>query len=88
MLRWLKTVVVSDEEKASLEALGGAGAGGGGEGSGSGEAVGVGAGLDDVADEGESVDDGGAGARVGEGLGPAAEGLVGGDRDGLLLVVR
>jgi hypothetical protein len=33
---------------------------GGGEGSGTGEPVGVGAGLDDVAAEGESVDDGGA----------------------------
>ena len=46
-----------------------------------GEAVGVGAGLDDVAAEGEPVDDGGAEPGVGEGLGPAGEGLVGGDRD-------
>ena len=50
-------------------------------GAGDGEAVGVGASLDDVAAEGEAVDDGGAEAGVGEGLGPAAEGLVGGDRD-------
>ena len=42
-------------------------------GSGRGEAVGVGAGLDDVAAEGEAVDDGRAEAGVGEGLGPAAE---------------
>ena len=45
------------------------------------EAVGVGAGLDDGAVEGEAVDDGGAEAGVGEGLGPAAEALVGRDRD-------
>nr|WP_329245937.1 hypothetical protein [Actinoallomurus sp. NBC_01490] len=51
-----------------------------------GEAAGVGAGLDDVAAEGEAVDDGGAEAGVCEGLGPAAEGLVGGDGDaGLFL---
>src|SRR5580704_5100519 len=55
-------------------------------GAGPGEAVGVGAGFDDVAAEGDAVDDGGAQARVGEGLGPAAEGLVGRDRDaGLFL---
>ena len=55
-------------------------------GAGLGEAVGVGAGLDDVAAEGEAVDDGGAEPGVGEGLGPAAEGLVGGDGDaGFLL---
>src|SRR6516162_11095974 len=48
-------------------------------GAGLGEAVGVGAGLDDVAAEGEAVHDGGAEAGVGEGLGPAAEALVGGD---------
>jgi hypothetical protein len=39
---------------------------------GGGEAVGVGAGLDDVAAEGDAVDDGGAEAGVSEGLGPAA----------------
>jgi hypothetical protein len=50
-------------------------------GAGAGQAVGVGAGLDDVAAEGEAVDDGGAEAGVGEGLGPAAEALVGRDRD-------
>jgi hypothetical protein len=51
-----------------------------------GESVGVGAGLDDGAAEGDPVDDGGAQARVSESLGPAAEGLIGGDRDrGLLL---
>src|SRR5690348_4642981 len=55
-------------------------------GAGDGEAVGAGAGLDDVAAEGEAVDDGGAEAGVGEGLGPAAEALVGRDRDaGLFL---
>src|SRR4051794_41754978 len=53
---------------------------------GAGQAVGVGAGLDDVAAEGEAVDDGGAEAGVGEGLGPAAEGLVGGDRDACFLL--
>ena len=36
-----------------------------------GEAVGVGAGFEDGAAEGEAVDDGGAQAGVGEGLGPA-----------------
>jgi hypothetical protein len=41
-----------------------------------GKPVGVGAGFDDGAAEGESVDDGGAEPRVGEGLGPAGEGLV------------
>src|SRR5215471_18199931 len=50
-------------------------------GAGLGEAVGVGAGFDDGAVEGEPVDDGGAEAGVGEGLGPAAERLVGGDPD-------
>ena len=51
-----------------------------------GEPVGVDAGLDDVAAEGEPVHDGGAEPRVGEGLGPAAEALVGGDGNtGLLL---
>ena len=39
-----------------------------------------------VPTEGESVDDGGAEPRVGEGLGPAGEGLVGRDRDGRLLL--
>jgi len=42
-----------------------------GAGSGSGEAVGIGSRLDDVASEGEAVDDGRAKAGVGEGLGPA-----------------
>ena len=51
-----------------------------------GEPVAGGAGLDDLAVEGESVDDGGAEPRVGEGLGPAGERLVGGDRDGGLLL--
>src|SRR6516162_3585159 len=55
-------------------------------GAGLGEAVGVGAGLDDVAAEGEAVDDGGAEAGVGEGLGPAAEGLVGGNGDARLFL--
>lgn len=36
-----------------------------------GESVGLGAGFDDVGAEGEPVDDGGAEAGVGEGLGPA-----------------
>ena len=51
-----------------------------------GEAVGGGAGLDDVAVEGEPVDDRGAESRVGEGLGPARERLVGGDRDAVFLL--
>ena len=51
-----------------------------------GEPVGVGAGFDDGAAEGVSVDDGGAEPRVGEGLGPAGEGLVGRDRDGRFLL--
>jgi hypothetical protein len=46
-----------------------------------GESVAVGAGLDDVAVEGEPVDDGCAEPGVGEGVGPGAEGFVGGDRD-------
>src|ERR1700688_5016712 len=46
-------------------------------GAGLGEAVGVAAGFDDVAAEGDAVDDGGAEAGVGECLGPAAEGFVG-----------
>src|ERR1700693_312709 len=45
-------------------------------GAGPGEAVGIGAGLDDVAAEGDAVDDGGAEAGVGECLGPAAERLI------------
>ncbi len=45
------------------------------------EAVGLGAGLDDVAGEGESIDDGGAEAGVGEGVGPAGECFVAGDGD-------
>lgn len=51
-----------------------------------GQAVGVGAGFDDVAAEGEPVDDGRAEPGVGEGLGPAGEGLVGGDGDAVLLL--
>ncbi len=54
--------------------------------SGAGEAVGVGAGLDDGAIEREPVDDGHAEARVSERLRPAAEGIVGGDRDAVLLL--
>ena len=50
-----------------------------------GEAVAGCAGLDDGGVVGESVDDGGAEAGVGEGFGPAAEGFVGGDGDGGLL---
>lgn len=50
------------------------------------EAVGVDAGFDDGAVEGEPVDDGGAKPGVGEGFGPAGEGLVGGNRDGVLLL--
>ncbi len=50
------------------------------------EAVGLGAGLEDVAAEGEPVDDGGAESGVGEGLAPAGEGVVGGDGDGVLLL--
>ncbi len=49
-----------------------------------GEAVAAGSGLDDVAAEGEAVDDGGAEPGVGEGLGPAAEAVVAGDRDRVL----
>lgn len=51
-----------------------------------GEAVGVGAGLDDRVVEGEAVDDGRVEAGICEGLGPAAEGLVGGDGDAVLLL--
>jgi len=47
-----------------------------------GEAVAAGAGFDDLSGEGEPVDDGGAQARVGEGLGPAGERFVAGDGDG------
>ena len=50
-----------------------------------GEAVAGGAGFDDGSAVGEAVDDRGAQAGVGEGLGPAAERFVGGDRDGGLL---
>src|SRR5271166_5168406 len=46
-----------------------------------GEAVGDGAGLDDLPSEGQPVDDRGAEPRIGEGLGPAGERLVGGDGD-------
>jgi hypothetical protein len=52
-------------------------------GRGCGEAVAGGAGFDDVAVEGESVDDCGGEAGVGEGFGPAAEGFVGGHCDGV-----
>jgi transposase len=55
-------------------------------GSGAGEAVGVGAGLDDVAAEGQPVDDGGAEPGIGEGLGPAGKRVVGRDRDGGFLL--
>jgi hypothetical protein len=48
-----------------------------------GQAVAGGAGFDDVAGEGEPVDDGRAEPWVGEGLGPAGEGFVGGDGDGV-----
>ena len=41
---------------------------------------------DDLAVEGEPVDDGGAESGVGGGLGPAGERLVGGDRDGRFLL--
>jgi hypothetical protein len=50
------------------------------------EPVRLGAGFDDVAAEGEPVDDGGAEPGVGEGLAPAGERLVGGDRDRVLLL--
>lgn len=49
------------------------------------ESVAGGSGFDDGATVGETVDDGGAQAGVGEGFGPAGEGFVGGDRDGVLL---
>ena len=55
-------------------------------GAGVGEAVGVGAGFDDGGVVGEAVDDRGAQAGVGEGVGPGGEGLVGRDRDGVLLL--
>lgn len=58
----------------------------GGAGAGGGEAVGAGAGLDDVAAEGEAVDDGSAEPRVGEGLCPAREGFVRGDRHAVLFL--
>jgi hypothetical protein len=48
---------------------------------GMGEPVGLGSGLDDGAVVGEPVDDRSAQAGIGDGLGPVAEGLVGGDRD-------
>jgi hypothetical protein len=51
-----------------------------------GKSVAGGACLDDLAVEGEPVDDGGAKSGVGEGLGPAGERLVGGDRDGGLFL--
>lgn len=43
-------------------------------------------GLDDVAADGQPVDDGGAEPRVGERFRPAGEALVGGNRDGVLLL--
>src|SRR6266498_5182927 len=46
-----------------------------------GETVGDGAGLDDLPGEGQTIDDRGAQTWVGEGLGPAGEGFVGGDGD-------
>jgi hypothetical protein len=52
---------------------------------GMGEPVAGDTGFDDLAVEGETVDDGRAEPGVGEGLGPAGERLVGGDRDGGLL---
>jgi hypothetical protein len=48
------------------------------------EPVEVGAGFDDGAVERHSVDDRGAKSRVGEYLGPAREGLVRRDRDGVV----
>lgn len=48
-------------------------------------AVGIAAGFDDVAAEGEAVNDGGAESWIGECLGPAAEGLVACNCDGGLL---
>ena len=54
-------------------------------GAGVGQAVAAGSGLDDVPAEGETVHDGGTEPGVGEGLGPAAEAVVAGDRDGGLL---
>ncbi len=51
-----------------------------------GESVAGGACFDDGAVVGQTVDDGGAEAGVGEGLGPAAEGFVGRDRDRVLLL--
>jgi hypothetical protein len=56
-----------------------------GTGFGLGKAVGVDAGLDDVAGEGEPVDDRSAETGFGEGAGPAGEGLVAGDGDAVLL---
>ena len=50
------------------------------------QAVGVGASFDDGAVEGEPVDDRGAEPRVGEGFGPAGEGLVGSDGDRVVLL--
>src|SRR6266508_5099934 len=46
-----------------------------------GETVGDGAGLDDLPGEGQTIDDRGAQTWVGEGLGPAGAGFVGGDGD-------
>src|SRR5208283_1988798 len=57
-----------------------------GAGPGAGETVRLAAGLDDGGVEGEPVDDRGAEAGVGEGPGPAAERLVGGDGHACLLL--
>lgn len=50
------------------------------------ESVGVGAGFDDGAVEGESIDDGGAEARIGEGFCPARKGFVSRDGDRVLFL--
>ena len=50
-----------------------------------GEAVGFGAGFDDVAAEGESVDDRSAEPGISERFRPAGERFVGRDRDGVFL---
>ncbi len=51
-----------------------------------GEPAAGGPGLDDVGVGGEAVDDGGEESGIGEGLSPAGERLVGGDRDAVLLL--
>lgn len=55
-------------------------------GEGVGEPVGVRTSFDDGAVEGQPVHDRGAQARVGEGFGPAGEGFVACDRDGIFLL--